>query len=270
MTSNTVLYDVEDNIATVTLNRPERLNALNDDMIIGLYDVMQQLDKDNDVRVIILTGAGRGFCAGGDIQGFDNLVPEQLIVKTPIEFNMNIRADYQTRHAYFPSLRKPVIGMVNGAAAGLGLLYALGCDVRFAADNAKFTTAFAKRGLAAEFGMSWLLPQIVGHANAMDLLLSARTIEAQEAKELGLVNKIFTPDTLREETWAYAREMVKWCSPTSMRHIKKQAWDTPFQSLQESVRDANQIMLQTNRSEDFTEGTTSFREKRAPDFPGLD
>ncbi|MBT6429490.1 MAG: enoyl-CoA hydratase, partial [Rhodospirillaceae bacterium] len=126
MTSETVLYEVEDNIATVTLNRPERLNALNDDMIVELYDVMQRADKDREATVIILTGAGRGFCAGGDIQGFNNLVPEQLIVKNPTPFNMNIRADYQTRHAYLPSIRKPVIGMVNGPAAGLGLLYALG------------------------------------------------------------------------------------------------------------------------------------------------
>ena len=270
MTSETVLYEVEDNIATVTLNRPERLNALNDDMIVELYDVMQRADKDREATVIILTGAGRGFCAGGDIQGFNNLVPEQLIVKNPTPFNMNIRADYQTRHAYLPSIRKPVIGMANGPAAGLGLLYALGCDVRFAADSALFTTAFAKRGLGAEFGMSWLLPKVVGHANAMDLLLSARTIDADEAMRLGLVNNIFTPDSLRAETLAYAREMVTWCSPTSMRHIKQQTWDTPFQSLQESVRDANQIMLETNRSADFTEGTASFREKRAPNFPPID
>ena len=254
-----------------TLNRPGALNALTYEMCLQIESYLGKWEADPDIDVILFEGAGeRAFCAGGDIQGFDNLVPEQLIVKTPIEFNMNIRADYQTRHAYLPSLRKPVIGMVNGAAAGLGLLYALGCDMRFAANSAKFTTAFAKRGLAAEFGMSWLLPKVVGHANAMDLLLSARTIGADEAKELGLVNKIFTPETLRDETLAYAREMVKWCSPTSMRHIKKQAWDTPFQSLQEAVRDANQIMLQTNRSEDFTEGTESFRDKRAPKFPAID
>ncbi|MDP6872821.1 MAG: enoyl-CoA hydratase [Alphaproteobacteria bacterium] len=270
MTSNTVLYETEDNIATVTLNRPERLNALNDELVTELYQVMQQADQDKEVRINILTGAGRGFCAGGDIHGFNNLVPEQLIVKNPTLFNMNIRADYQTRHAYLPSLRKPVIGMVNGPAAGLGLLYALGCDIRFAADSALFTTAFAKRGLAAEFGMSWLLPRVVGHANAMDLLLSARTIGAEEALQLGLVNKIFPPDKLRQETLAYAREMVTWCSPTAMRHIEQQTWDTPFQSLQESVRDANQIMLETNRSPDFAEGTASFHEKRPPNFQPID
>jgi enoyl-CoA hydratase/carnithine racemase len=270
MTSSTVLYEVEDNIATVTLNRPERLNALSDELIVALYQAMQRADKDGEVRVIILTGAGRGFCAGGDIQGFSDLDPEQLIVKNPTPFNMNIRADYQTRHAYLPSLRKPVIGMVNGPAAGLGLLYALGCDIRFASDTALFTTAFAKRGLAAEFGMSWLLPKIVGHANAMDLLLSARTVDAQEALGLGLINKIFTSESLRAETLAYAKEMVRWCSPTSMRHIKRQTWDAPLQSLQDSVRDANQIMLQTNRSADFAEGTASFREKRAPIFPPID
>jgi enoyl-CoA hydratase/carnithine racemase len=270
MTDNTVLYETENDIAIISLNRPDRLNALNDEMIVSLYDIMQQADNDRDVRVIILTGAGRGFCAGGDIQGFNNLVPEALIVKNPTPFNMNTRADYQTRHAYLPSLRKPVIGMVNGPAAGLGLLYAIGCDVRFASQDALFTTAFAKRGLAAEFGMSWLLPKVVGHANAMDLLLSARTIDADEAIRLGLVNKVFAPENLREETLAYARDMVKWCSPAAMRHIKRQTWDTPFQSLQEAVRDANQIMLETNRSADFAEGAASFRDKRSPDFPPIE
>jgi enoyl-CoA hydratase/carnithine racemase len=266
MASNTVLYETSEAVATITLNRPEQMNSLNDETVTELYEAMRRADQDRDARVIVLTGAGRAFCAGGDISGFGTVDPKSLTTKLPRPFEMNRRADYQTRHTYFPQMRKPVIGMINGAVAGLGMLYALGCDVRFAAETAVFTTAFARRGLSAEYGMAWMLVRVVGHANALDLLLSARKFHAPEAKELGLVNKVVPADRLQEATYAYAREMAQWCSPRSMRVIKEQVYEVPFQSLHEAVVMANRDMVVSNAGPDFREGTRSFLEKRPPHF----
>jgi enoyl-CoA hydratase/carnithine racemase len=264
----TILYEVADGVATVTLNRPDRMNALNDVVVKELHDAMWRADGDPDARVIVLTGTGRAFCAGGDIGGFGAVDPKQLVTKLPRVFDGNRRPDYQARHIYFPQLRKPVIGMLNGATAGLGLLYALACDIRFAADTAVFTTAYVRRGLSAEYGAAWMLARIVGHANALDLMLSGRKFYAPEAKELGLVNKVFPLERLRDETHAYAREMAVCCSPRAMRAIKQQLYEVPFQTLHEAVVTANQDMVISNGSVDFKEGNLSFAEKRPPKFSG--
>ncbi|MBV8747888.1 MAG: enoyl-CoA hydratase [Xanthobacteraceae bacterium] len=266
---NTVLYEVSDQIATVTLNRPETLNAITDQLTSELYDVMQTAASDRKVRAIILTGAGRAFCAGGDITGFGNQTPQDLITKLPRQFDMNRRPDFQTRHTYFPAIAKPIIGMINGAAAGLGLLYALFCDIRFASEHAVLTTAFARRGLGAEYGMAWILTELVGHANALDLLISGRKVKGDEALRLGLVNQIHPQAELASATYAYAKEIVTWCAPSSMRMMKRAVYDVPFQSLHEAVMLANQDMLVSNVSADFKEGTASFREKRPPKFQDL-
>ena len=144
---------------------------------------------------------------------------------------MNRRPDWQTRYAYYPSIPKPVIGMLNGATAGIGLVHALYCDLRFAADNTVFTTAFARRGLIAEHGISWMLPRIVGHANALDLLMSARRVSSDEALRIGLVNRLYPPEQLREQTYAYARDLADFVSPSAIAVIKRQLYDVPFQTL---------------------------------------
>lgn len=180
---NTVLYEVSDRIATVTLNRPEALNAIIDQLASEFYDVMQTAASDRKVRAIVLTGAGRAFCAGGDITGFGNQTPKDLITKLLRQFDMNRRPDFQTRHTYFPAIPKPIIGMINGAAAGFGLLYSLFCDIRFASEDAVLTTAFARRGLGAEYGMAWILTELVGQANALDLLISGRKDQGTESAE---------------------------------------------------------------------------------------
>ncbi len=263
-----ILYGIRDRIATITLNRPERLNAWTDVLEHELRDAMQSAADDGDVRVIVLTGAGRGFCAGGDITGFGDVVPEDAIQKGAQPFDMNRRPDYQTRCSWFPAVPKPIIAMVNGATAGLGLLHALFCDVRVAAEDAVFTTAFSRIGLSAEFGMAWILARVVGHAHALELLLSGRKFDGLEALRLGLVHQIHPRERLADATYAYAAEMAALVSPRSTRMIKQQVWDVPFQTLGEAVISANQDLLISNRSNDFREGTRAFLEKRAPWFRG--
>jgi enoyl-CoA hydratase/carnithine racemase len=158
--------------------------------------------------------------------------------------------------------------MLNGATAGIGLVHALYCDLRFAAESAVFTTAFARRGLIAEHGISWMLPRLVGHAHALDLLMSARRVSSDEALRMGLVNRLYPAEKLREETYAYARDLADFVSPSSMAVIKRQLYDVPFQTLAEATIDANREMMVSLRSADFREGVASFVEKRAPRFTG--
>src|SRR5262249_22280652 len=166
-----ILYEVGDKVATITLNRPDRMNAWTAVMEHEVRDAMTTASRDDDVRVIVLTGAGRAFCAGADMEALKTIDPDAMRRAENVPpFDMNRRPDWQTRYAYYPSIPKPVIGMLNGATAGIGLVHALYCDLRFAADNTVFTTAFSRRGLIAEHGISWMLPRIVGHANALHLL----------------------------------------------------------------------------------------------------
>jgi len=268
MAHQEIIVEIQDRIATITLNRPEHLNAWTDVMAEEVYVAMWAASADESVRVIVLTGAGRAFCAGGDITGFKNTDPRQLLEKLPRSYDFSRRPDYQSRAAYFPAIHKPIIAMVNGAAAGLGLVHALFCDVRFASEEATLTTAFSRIGLASEYGMGWILNRVVGHANALDLLLSARKVRGEEALRLGLVNHIHPKGELAAATYAYAKELAELVSPRSARVIKRQLWELPFQSLHEALLTDSDEMLRANVSEDFQEGKRAFMEKRAPHFTG--
>jgi enoyl-CoA hydratase/carnithine racemase len=265
-----ILYSVDDRVATITLNRPDRMNAWTPTMERDVRHAMEAAAADDGVRVIVLTGAGRAFCAGADMDALKGLDPSDIKRRggdLPA-FDMNRRPDWQTRYGFYPSIAKPIIGMLNGATAGIGLVHALYCDLRFAADNTVFTTAFARRGLIAEHGISWMLPHIVGHANALDLLLSARRVSSEEALRIGLVNRLCPPDKLREETYAYARDLADFVSPSAMAVIKRQVYDVPFQTLAEATIDANREMHVALQGADFREGVASFMEKRPPKFKG--
>lgn len=268
MSYQQILYDVKDRIATITLHRPEHLNAWTDVMSQEVWEATHAADADENVRVIVLTGAGRAFCAGGDVTGFKSENPRQLLDKLPRAYDFSRRPDFQSRATYFPALSKPVIAMLNGATAGLGLVHALFCDLRFAAEEAVMTTAFSRIGLASEYGMAWILNRVVGHANAFDLLLSARRVKGQEALRLGLVNNIYPQASLAEATYAYARDLADSVSPRSLRVMKRQLWELPFQSLHEAVISDSEEMLDANVSEDFNEGKRAFMEKRKPNFTG--
>jgi len=264
-----ITYERREAVGLVTLNRPEKLNAWTPAMAVEQAAAIEEANADPAVGAIVMTGAGRGFCAGADMDALKGLDPTDIRRAENIPpFDMNRRPDWQTRYGYYPSIGKPIIAMLNGATAGIGLVHALYCDLRFAADDTVFTTAFARRGLIAEHGISWMLPRIVGHANALDLLMSARRVSSEEALRIGLVNRLASPERLREETYAYARDLADFVSPSAIAVIKRQLYDVPFQTLAEATIDANREMLVALNGSDFREGVASFMEKRPPRFTG--
>lgn len=274
MSNAETTYLVAERVATITLNRPDKLNAWTAVMEQEVQAAMDAADNDGSVRVIVLTGAGRGFCAGADMsllntvatQGLDDRGRRQALATRGNR--EGVRADFQRKYSYFPALSKPVIAAINGPVVGLGLVIALYCDLRLASDAAKFSTAFSRRGLVAEYGMAWMLPRLVGLPNALDLLFSARTIDAAEAQRIGLVNQVFANEQFMEKVNAYARELASSVSPRSMRVMKRQVYDAMFQTLAEAIETSEQEMLASLQSEDFKEGVAHFLEKRAPQFKG--
>lgn len=269
MTYETIAYSVTDSVATITLNRPDRMNALTKVLEAELRSAIEHAGKDANVRAIVLTGAGRAFCAGMDMDELEVLPPEDIQAEQWMRpYDMNRRADYQTRYSYFPAAPKPIISAVNGAAAGLGLVMALYSDFRIASDKAVFTTAFAKRGLIAEHGIAWMLPRIVGHANAIDLLLTSRKIDANEAMDIGLIHRVVPAGNLMESAQQLAHLLGNDVSPRSVRIMKQQLWEAPYQTLGEAVAQANAEMVLSLQSEDFKEGVAHFIERREPRFSG--
>ena len=275
MPNQETLYHLAGRVATITLNRPDKLNAWTAIMEREVRAAMEEAEKDESVHVIVLTGAGRGFCAGADMSLLSTVAEKGLdearraqAVQPGSGRREGARADFQKKYSYFPAIKKPVIAAINGPVVGLGLVIALYCDLRFAADGARFGTAFAQRGLIAEYGMAWMLPRLVGHANALDLLFTARMIDAAEALRIGLVNQIFPQESFLERVQKYAMDLAANVSPRSLRVIKRQVYDAMFQTLAEAFESSEQEMLLSLQSEDFKEGVAHFIEKRAPAFTG--
>ncbi|MBN8808713.1 MAG: acyl-CoA dehydrogenase family protein [Sphingomonas sp.] len=223
MTFEQILYRVSDGVATITLNRPERLNAWTDRMECEVFAAMRAAADDPAVRLIVLTGAGRGFCAGADMDDLTDKSDQgatSLPNSPPPVFDPTSRPDFQTRYSYFPSVPKPILAAINGPCAGLGLIMALYCDLRFSSDQAVFTTALSRRGLIAEHGIGWLLPTQIGLSATLDLLLSSRRVEAVEALKLGLVDRLCAPDELIATVQAYAGELATMVSPRSAEEFR--------------------------------------------------
>jgi len=263
-----VLLEVAEGVATITLNRPEKLNAWNGAMAAGLRTAMEAAEADPAVRVIILTGAGRGFCAGADMTDLSDISAVGGVAARPFTpLHPEARADYQHPQTWFPTVGKPIIAAVNGPCAGMGLALILFCDLRFAADAATFVTAFARRGLIAEHGTSWMLTRLTGHSRAMDLLLSSRRVSGEEAYRIGLADRVVPAPDLLAETRAYARDLAANVSPRSMRVMKKQLWEGLLQGLGEAMVDADREMAESLKTEDFREGVAHFVEKRPARFP---
>ena len=264
-----ILYAVDGGVATVTLNRPDRLNAWTSVMHQEVKAAMKAASDDADVRVIVLTGAGRGFCAGADMDALlDVQTGSSAATRREEPFDPAAGPDFSKTYSYFPAVPKPIIAAINGACAGLGLVMTLYADLRFASDAAVFTTAFARRGLIAEHGISWLLPRLVGMANAADLLFSARRVGAIEAGEMGLVNRVFAHQSFADEVAAYAAMLAREVSPRSVREMKREIWAAQFQTLGQAIDSANADMAASFVSEDFKEGVAHYIEKRAPAFTG--
>jgi enoyl-CoA hydratase/carnithine racemase len=255
----------EDGVAVLTLNRPDRLNAWTYAMQLALFDLLEQCAADERVRVIVITGAGRGFCPGADMEDLSALsAPDSSSA-------VDVRAARSDDRpiTFATSIPKPVIAAINGACAGLGLAFALTCDVRICAASAKLTTAFSRRGLVAEHGTSWLLPRLVGPARALDLLLSGRIVRGAEAAELGIVNQAVDDDRVLEVALEYARDIAANVSPASMATIKGQVYADLARPMDEALGEANRLMIDSFSGPDFTEGVQSFLERRPPRFDPL-
>ncbi len=267
-----ILYEVSEGIATVTLNRPDRLNAWTGTMAREMRQAMEAAAGHPEVRVIVLTGAGRGFCAGADMNDLSDISAAGATTTSARPFeplDPGAKADYQHPQTWLPTVGKPIIAAINGPCAGMGVAISLFCDLRFVADSAAFVTAFSRRGLIAEHGTSWMLTRLTGHSRALDLLLSSRRVSGDEAYRIGLADRVFPADVLMAETRAYARELAEKVSPRSMRVMKKQLWDGLLQGLREAMVDADREMAESLKTDDFKEGVAHFVEKRAPRFMGV-
>jgi enoyl-CoA hydratase/carnithine racemase len=269
MSYSEILFEIEHGVATVTLNRPERLNAWTPTMGGELRDAMVAAAGDERVRAIILTGAGRGFCAGADMANLSELSAGGARQPAPFSsVDPDARADFQHPMAWLPAIAKPVIAAINGPAAGMGFAFILFCDLRFVSDSASFVTAFSRRGLIAEHGISWMLSRLVGHSRALDLLLSSRRVGAEEAYRIGLADRIVPQAQLLDEARAYARDLAVNVSPRSTRIIKRQLWQALMVDLKTAMSEADHEMALSLSSDDFKEGVAHFLEKRAPHFSG--
>ena len=258
MTGPLVTRKLDAQVLILTLNRPERLNAWSYELGDLYFDLLDEADRSPHVRVIVVTGAGRGFCAGMDTDALAQSAS-----------GLRRMPDKGRRMTHAMTIRKPIIGAINGACVGFGLIQALHFDVRFAADSAVFSTAFTRRGLNAEYGSSWLLPRLIGHGRAMDLILSGRKIGAAEAEQIGLVSRVFPDQTLLDETLAYAHEIATYCSPTAMADAKLQVnadWTAELITAEDRAKELGRL---PGPRQDFAEGVKSFVEKRPPRFHAL-
>jgi enoyl-CoA hydratase/carnithine racemase len=262
-----VVYEARDSgIALITLNRPDRMNGWGGGLATSFFERLDDAERDPDVRAVVITGSGRAFCAGADMGDLTAIGAATVDAAADTDVGKLVGA----RHPHFVStMKKPVIAAINGACAGMGLTMALVCDVRFAAEGAKFTTSFARRGLIAEYGISWILPRVVGHAVALDLLLSGRVFLADEAARLGLVKEVVAPDELLPRAIAYAEDIAANCAPSSLAVIKRQVYADSMRDVFSASDDAEKLMGESLQRPDFIEGITSFFEKRPPNFPPL-
>ena len=252
-----VLYDVAESVCTLTLNNPSRHNAWSRSMEERYFELLDRAWADDAVRAVVVTGSGRSFCPGLDTSALSGAPGLDLSGR---------------RSQHYPlTVPKPMVAAINGACAGIGLVQALNCDVRFAARGARLSTAYARRGLPAEYGMSWVLPRVIGLERALDLLLSARTFDADEALAIGLVSRVTPPEEVLSAATAYARDLARFCSPRSMAAIRRQVWSDAGRGWPEANEAWLAVMRHYNdpANPDFEEGVASFVEKRPPAFAPL-
>ena len=271
MELKTIRYEVDGGVGVITLDRPDRLNAWTGRMHTEYRWALAQADDDRSVRVVVVTGAGRGFCAGADSAaleghvergGYDAGIDPETVARP----GYGVRPEYDHAFAYHFGLGVPVIAAINGPAAGVGLVLACFADIRFAAEGAKLTTSFGRLGLPAEYGISWILPRVVGVGHAADLMLSSRVLLADEAATMGLVNAVLPPDGLMDHTMAYARRMATEIAPSSLREVKRQLYADLHSDIGSAVAHSESRLDDMMTGPDFTEGVAALTEQRPPRF----
>ena len=266
-------YDVDDRVATIWLDRPHRMNAWTGRLHTEYRYLLEQANNDPDIGAIVVTGRGRGFCVGGDSQAlsghsergsYDAGTPRDIA-----EPGYGVNPNFDALFAYHFGLSKPVIAALNGPAAGVGLALACFADVRFAVPGVKFTTAHGKLNLPAEYGLSWMLPRIVGLGRANDLLLTSRVFLSEEAERIGFVNQLCGPETVLKESQAYAKNLIETVAPESLRQTRWQVYQDLHGSVAASVNTSERLLEEMMRDEDYREGVAAFLQKRQPHWPSL-
>lgn len=268
-----IKYEVNEPVAVISLNRPEALNAITGRMQAELKHALEAAETDEKVVGIVLTGEGRGFCAGADIGGLQNTASgagggeaEDLSHLAANPGNPEMGPDFQVTFSYLMSIRKPLIAAVNGPCAGLGFVFACLCDMRFVERQAKFSTAFVNRGLIAEHGSSWILPRLLGPARALDILWSGRKFTGEEAERLGIADRLCEEGTSKEQAIDYIKMLAETAAPESIKVMKAQVYRHMNMSLGDAMRESNEWMAHSLKQDDFKEGVASFVERRPPNF----
>lgn len=260
MTYDTILYDALDGVATITLNRPQSLNAFNDLMISETTDAFKQAGRDESVRCLVITGSGRGFSSGQDLadvqsRGDDFAIGEHL------------RRGYHKLIKQMVTLEKPIIGAINGIAAGAGCGVALACDIRIASEKASFMLAFSRVGLVPDSGTNWFLPRLIGYARAYEMAITADKIPADKALEWGMVNRVVPAEQLMEAATAWAQPLAT--GPTLAYGLTKRAMHkSRTMDLEEALAYEAYLQEIASHSRDYHEGVNAFMEKREPQFRG--
>ena len=275
-----IIYEVDDPVATITLNRPDSLNAWSGNMDGEIRDALSRAEADKAVVGIVVTGAGRAFCAGADMKSLTALSSgggdddgegdrQERASDGERPWWRTVDGDFNGRLTYPMAMKKPVIAAVNGAVAGMAYPFALSCDLRVGTADSLFLTAFPQRGLIAEWGLSWLLPRLVGPSVALDLLMSSRRVKGEEAHALGLLNYLVPADELLGFCRGYVEQLATTVSPASIAVMKRQVYEQMHRGLGEAEFESQELMVESFGRPDFKEGVQSFVQKRPPEFPRI-
>ena len=264
MEYETILYGKDKGIATITLNRPNKLNAISDTLSVELEHALESANSDDEVRVLILTGAGRGFCSGADVSTLGNKITAtggHLVDKSPSAGGI------WTYTLQIQNFEKPVIAAINGPATGAGFSIALACDIRIASDMARFSQIFIKRGLVPDTGSTYFLPRLVGMSRACEMVFTGEILDAEQAKEYGLVNRVVPHDDLMKEAIKLATRIAAG-PPVAMKLAKRALYRGSISDLSSAIEFEGYMQNICLKTEDFEEGVSAFREKREPEFKG--
>jgi enoyl-CoA hydratase/carnithine racemase len=269
-----IIYEKSDRIATVTFNRPAKLNSWTPKMGVETRSALMDAERDPNVGAIIMTGAGRAYCSGADMGALSEISAGRAsatggnTAPAQDDWLAQQRVDYRNQYSYLLALKKPVIGAINGACVGLGFTTCLYQDIRIASDTARMGLIFVQRGLAIEHGSSWMLPRIVGLARAVEMAVTGRLVDAQEALAMGLVNRVVPADKLMETAREVAGHIANKCSPLGVSHAKSLVYKHLFTDLATAIHDDDVSMTAMTKSEDFKEGVKAFMEKRPAKYQG--